>query len=206
LVLSVFVGKRLEENAEYFLEDVKKRLGGNTPELITSDEYNGYPRAIKETFGEVVVPPRTGKPGRPAGPRTVVPEELNYATVNKTRQKGRVTEVTTRVVLGTVTAVLGLLGEGKISTSYVERHNGTDRHRNARKARKTYRFSKDFETHAAMTYFTMYSYNFCWTVRTLRVKDDQGKFHQRTPAMVAGLTDHVWSLREWLAFPVCQRK
>jgi IS1 family transposase len=206
LVLSVFVGKRLEENAKYFLEDVKKRLGGEAPDLITSDEYNGYPGAIKEVFGEVVMPPRTGKPGRPAGPRVEMPEGLNYATVNKTRQKGRVSEVTTRVVLGTLAAVSALLHGGKISTSYVERHNGTDRHRNARKARKTYRFSKDFEMHVAMTYFTMYSYNFCWPVRTLRLKDDQGNFHQRTPAMVAGLTDHVWSLREWLAFPVCQRK
>ena len=65
-----------------------------------------------------------------------------------------------------------------INTSFVERQNGTDRRRNARKARKTYRFSKDWQVHEAMTYFTMYSYNFCWSVRTLRVKDEQGYWRQ----------------------------
>ena len=49
-----------------------------------------------------------------------------------------------------------------MNTSFVERQNGTDRGRNARKARKTYRFSKDWQVHEAMTYLTLYSYNFCW--------------------------------------------
>ena len=48
-----------------------------------------------------------------------------------------------------------------MNTSFMERQNGTDRGRNARKARKTYRFSKDWQVHEAMTYLTMYSYNFC---------------------------------------------
>ena len=73
------------------------------------------------------------------------------------------------------------------STSYLERQNATDRHRNARKGRKTYRFSKDWDIHAAITAFTMYSYNFCWPVRTLRVKDQAGRWQQRTPAMAAEL-------------------
>ena len=38
-----------------------------------------------------------------------------------------------------------------------------------------------------------------WPVRTLRVEDDEG-WQARTPAMAAGLADHVWSLREWLAY------
>ena len=92
-----------------------------------------------------------------------------------------------------------------MSTSYLEQHNATDRHRNARKGRKTYRFSKDWEVHEAMTYFTMFSYNFCWPVRTLRIRGERGRWQQRTPAMVAGLTDHVWSLTEWLTFPGVQR-
>jgi IS1 family transposase len=204
LVLSVFVGKRLADNAEMLLQDVKRRLAG-PPELISSDEWPGYPEVIKEVFGVEVTPPRTGKPGRPAGPRKEIPEGLNYATVHKRREKGRVVEVLTNVVMGAVAAVLALLGGRKISTSYLERHNGTDRHRNARKARKTYRFSKDFGMHRAMTYFTTYSYNFCWPVRTLRMKIGYRRYHQRTPAMTAGLADHVWSLQEWLAFPVCQR-
>ena len=61
-----------------------------------------------------------------------------------------------------------------VNTSFVERQHGTDRHRNARKSRKTYRFSKDWRVHEAMTYFTLYSYNFCWPVRTLRQRDERG--------------------------------
>jgi len=205
LVLSVFVGKRLQDNAEMLLEDVKARLAG-VPELITSDAWPGYPEVIQEVFGEEYTPPRTGKPGRPAGPRKEIPPGLNYATVHKRREKGRVVEVLTKVVMGALAVVLALLGGQKISTSYLERHTATDRHRNARKARKTYCFSKDIEMHEAMTYFTMYSYNFCWAVRTLRKKIGPRRYRQRTPAMAAGLTDHVWSLREWLAFPVCQPK
>jgi IS1 family transposase len=204
LVLSVFVGKRLQDNALMLLEDVKGRLAG-VPELIASDEWPGYPEAIKEVFGVEVTPPRTGKAGRPAGPRKEIPEGLNYATVHKRRERGRVVEVLTNVVMGALAVVLALLGGKKVSTSYLERNNGTDRHRNARKARKTYRFSKDFEMHQALTYFTMYSYNFCWAVRTLRKKTRHRRYRPRTPAMVARLTDHVWSLREWLAFPACQR-
>ncbi len=40
-----------------------------------------------------------------------------------------------------------------INTSSVERHDGTDRNRNARKVRKTYCFSKDWDVHNAMTYY-----------------------------------------------------
>jgi hypothetical protein len=203
LVLSVLVGKRLQDNAEMLLEDVKKRLDG-VPELISSDEWPGYPEVIREVFGVEVTPARTGKPGRPAGPRKEIPQGLNYATVHKRREKGRVVEVLTRVVMGALGVVLALLGGGKISTSYLERQNGSDRHRNARKGRKTYRFSKEFFMHEALTYFTMYSYNFCWAVRTLRVKVGHRRYRPRTPAMAAGLTDHSWSLREWLAFPACQ--
>jgi hypothetical protein len=86
----------------------------------------------------------------------------------------------------------------------VERHNGTDRHRNARKARDTYRFSKEAAMHDAATYFTMYSYNFCWPVRTLALKLADGHRVPRTAAMAAGLTDHVWSIREWVTLPAVQ--
>jgi hypothetical protein len=138
LVLSVFVGQRLQDNAEMLRGDVQSRPAG-VPERISSDEWPGYPAAIKEVFGAEVTPPRTGRAGRPAGPRQEVPEGLHDAAVPKRREKGRVVEVLTRVVLGALAAVLALLGGGKISTSYLERPNGTDRHRHARKGRKTYR-------------------------------------------------------------------
>ena len=56
----------------------------------------------------------------------------------------------------------------KINTSILERQRGTDRQHNARKSRKTYRFSKDWQMHEAMTYFTLYSYNFCWIANPSR--------------------------------------
>ena len=93
------------------------------------------------------------------------PPELNYATVHKTREKGRVVKVDFRVVFGTVAAVTAALASSlvsnKINTAFVERQNGTDRNRNGRKVRKTYCFSKDWNVHEAVTYFTMYTYNFC---------------------------------------------
>ncbi|WP_246523696.1 hypothetical protein [Gemmata palustris] len=88
----------------------------------------------------------------------------------------------------------------------MERHNGTDRNRCGRKVGKSYAFSKDWDAHRAATAFSYFSYNFCWPVRTLRVKSDDGRWRARTPAMAAGLTDHVWSLRDGLTLPAVQRK
>ena len=92
-----------------------------------------------------------------------------------------------------------------VNTSFIERHNGTDRNRNSRKVRKTYCFSKDWDMHEAATYFVMYSYNFCWPVRTLRTQSPDGRRHDCTPAMAAGLADHPWPLWEWITMPAVQR-
>jgi hypothetical protein len=196
--LEVVVGKRLADNAVSLLEGVRDRLGGRVPELVTSDEYAAYYEALLEVFGREEVPRPTGKPGRPRGPRVVPPEGMAYGTVHKTREGGRVVKVEERAIFGDV-------AEGGVSTSYLERQNATDRHRNARKGRRTYRFSKDWEVHEALTCFTMYSYNFCWPVRTLRQKGSDGRWQARTPAMAAGLADHVWSLEEWITLPAVQR-
>jgi len=200
----VLVGKRLLDNAVLLLQDVRGRLAG-PPELITSDEWPGYPDAIAQAFGQEVTPPRTGRPGRPAGPRVEVPGGLCHATVHKTRECGRVVRVETRVARGTAAEVEAALAGGEVSVSYLERQNGTDRHRNARKGRKTYRFSELLGMQEALTDFTMYSYNFCWPVRTLRQRTGARRYRQRTPATAAGLADHVWSLREWITFPACQQ-
>ena len=204
LVVAVVPGERTTESVAELVTEVKERLGGRTPELITTDEYAPYRGAILEAFGTEVAPPRTGKPGRPRSPYKVAPAGLNYATVHKTRKKGRVVDVVTRVIFGTAATVQAALAGSRVSRainiSFVERHNGTDRHRNARKARKTYRFSKDWWIHRAMTFFTMYSGNFCRPVRTLKA----GPGAERTPAMSAKLTDHVWTLAEWIRRPAVQ--
>ena len=125
-----------------------------------------------------VIPSRTGKPGRPHAPYKLPPAGLNYAVVAKRRVKGRVVGIGTRVVFGTIDSVAAALGRSKVSrsinTAFIERENGTDRHRNARKARKTYRLSKDWRYHEAVTYFSSYSDNFCWSVRTLAVAAPEG--------------------------------
>lgn len=209
LVVSVVPGKRTSENVQTLINDFKERTEGRIMNLMTTDEYPVYETEILEAYGETIVPPRTGKPGRPAKPYQVPPKDLQYATVHKIREKGRVVKVEQRVIFGTLIAVLAALAVSLVSTvintSFVERHNGTDRNRNGRKIRKTYGFSKDWEVHNAVTYFTMYSYNFCWPVRTLREKGSDDTWQERTPAMAAGLTDHVWPLTEWLTYPVVQR-
>jgi IS1 family transposase len=209
LVVSVVPGGRTAESVIAVVEDFKRRTGGRLMDLITTDGYSAYEEALLEAYGQTITPPRTGKRGRPRAPYKVAPQGLTYAVVEKTRAKGRVVAIATRVVFGTMAAVIAALGISKVSrainTSFVERQNGTDRHRSARKARKTYRFSKDWRQHEAVTYLTMYVYNFCWPVRTLRIKDERGRWQRRSPAMAAGLADHVWSIPEWLAFPSVRR-
>jgi len=90
----------------------------------------------------------------------------------------------------------------KVNTSFIERQNGTDRNRCSRKVRKSYCFSKDWDVHRAATCLSMYSYNFCWAVRTLKRPD--GKKGPCTPAMSAGLALHHWTIREWLQYPACK--
>ncbi len=205
LVLSVVPGRRTTESAQAVVTDTRRRTGGRAMRLITTDEYPAYEAAILDAYGVTVTPPRTGKPGRPKAPYKVPAPDLRYATVVETRQKGRVGKVDFRVVFGSELSVRAALMCSTVSrainTAFVERQNGTDRHRNARKGRKTYRFSKDWRFHEAGTYFSLYSYNFCWPVRTLRVKGERGRWQERTPAMAAGLTDHVWPMSEWLTWP-----
>jgi len=204
LVLAAIPGERTAATVQELVADVKERLGGRIPDLITTDEYAPYEGAILEAFGAEVVPPRTGRPGRPRKPYKVPPSGLNYATVHKTRKKGRVVDVVTRVIFGTAATVQAALARSAVSRTvniaFVERHNGTDRHRNARKARKTYSFSKDWWIHRAVTFFTMYSANFCRAVRTLKAESGE----ERTPAMAAKLADHVWTLAEWIKRPAVQ--
>jgi len=209
LVVSVVAGKRTEEKAHQLVQDFKERTGGRLMNLLTSDEYPAYKTAIFAAYSVEKEVPRTGRRGRPRKPEKVLPKGLTYATVHKERENNRVVKVTTRVVFGTMAMVLIALAKSLVSkvvnTAFLERHNGSDRNRNRRKVRKTCCFSKDWEVHEAMTYFTMYSYNFCWAVRTLRVEVGEGEYEQRTPAMAAGLTDHIWTIREWATYPAAKR-
>jgi IS1 family transposase len=202
LALSVVVGKRTEANACQVVYELRERTDGRPLNLITTDEYPAYAGALAAVYAE----PAPEAEGVPAAPR--LPDWLVYATVHKTRESNRVVKVEARLVYGTLVALAAALAWavlGAVSTVFIERCNGTDRGRNSRKVRKTYRFSKDWEVHRAMTAFTLYSANFCWAVRTLREEVAPKRYRQRTAAMAAGLADQVWTLKEWLLFPSTNR-
>jgi hypothetical protein len=208
LVVAVVPGARCGENAEAVVEEFKRRTGGRPMGLITSDEHRPYPEAILQAYGmEATVTP-SGLPVR--APHKVAPPSLCYATVHKVRRLRRVAEIVIRLIIGTAALLAAALKTSRVSkavnVSFLERQHLTDRHRNARKRRKTYCFSKDWEAHEAATFFTLYSYNFCWPVRTLRARSPDESWQKRTPAMAAGLTDHVWSLAELLNFPPVKRE
>lgn len=209
LVLAVIPGARSRANAEAITVAVKQRLGDAAPALITTDEAPAYEAAIETTFSEPIPPPPRRGPGRSRiVPRRRLPRRLNYAIVHKHRKNHRVVAVDQRQVFGTprglATALTASTVSRRVNIALVERRHATDRGRNARKGRRTYRFSKDWRAHEAMTYFTHYSDNFCWVVRTLRVRGEDSRWQPRTPAMAAGLADHIWSLEEWLSFPTVQ--
>jgi hypothetical protein len=89
--------------------------------------------------------------------------------------------------------VLSLFGYRQMNTSVVERHNGTSRLPNQRKVRKTLAFSKVPRYHQWMS--------FCRGHGGFRsIQDAQVQPHR--PALAARLTDHIWTVREWLLCPV----
>jgi hypothetical protein len=164
LVLAVVLGARDAEGVEEVVGEVKDRTGGRVLDLVTSDDYPAYETALLEAYGQEVTTMPTGRPSRKMVAARVPPPGMSSATVEKRREKGRLVEVITRVVFGTMAAVQAAVARSTVSrridVSFLERQNATDRHRNARKVRKTYTFSKDWRAQEAMTYFTMYSYNF----------------------------------------------
>jgi hypothetical protein len=203
LVVCVEPGARVGESVEAVIGDFKRRTEGRPMRLITSDEHRPYEGAILQAYGVEATATPSGRPVY--APHKVAPASLCYATVHKVRRLGQITSVVIRLILGTAALLAAALRasrvSGAVNVSFLERQNLTDRHHNARKRRKTYCFSKSWEAHEASTYFTLYSYNFCWPVRTLRTRSPDQSWHEQTPAMAAGLTDHVWSLAEWLKFP-----
>lgn len=213
LVLGVVFGKRGASRIKSLLKTAKEQLQNRTPSLVTSDQLSCYRTVIKQVWPalpRLEMDKRCKKRTRHKQPQRAADPTLNYAMVCKERKNGRVVSVQTKAVFGTTASVAAALTRSsashRVNTSFVERNNATDRHRNARKARRTYRFSKDWLIHQAAGYFTYYTYNFCWPVRTLaQESEDPGstvKRKPRTPAMAANLADHVWELRQWLEYPI----
>lgn len=211
LVVSMVIGPRSEENTLRLIQDFPPAAGTNyrLPALFTSDEYPTYASALMEVYGQTVIPPRSGKRGRPKRPYKVVPHDMVYATVRKERQKGKVVKVTVAQVYGTPEPACGgqqALAHSTVSrhvnTTFVERYHGTARQHNSRKARKVYTFSKALPDHEAMSWFALAYYNFCRPHGSLKLRRADGTFQRRTPVLAAGLTDHVWSMEELLNYPL----
>ena len=199
-VISMTCGKRTKENTAELIQDFASRCNdGNPPELFTTDDYPCYQDALLHAYGKWVNPERTGKPGRPKEPFQTEPD-MQYATVKQKRQGGRVVSVDTKQVYGTDDALKAALGSSSVSnavnTSFVERQNGTDRHLNARKARKTLEFSKDCEYHVWHSWLCVAYYNFCWDHSSLRVEIGDREYAHRSPMMVLGVTEDIWSVKE----------
>jgi len=212
LVLAVLVGERSEEEAIGLMARLRSRLADTCLPLLTGDSLPHYARAILQVFGVWIQPRRQGERGRFPKPRQVASEGLQYATVHKERQKGRVVAVTTHTVYGSqVQALLKPLAQ-KINTSFVERFNLTLRHLASRLHRETLCFSKEQEylvhhLHLAPAYYHFGRYHNGLRVKLPQPLPTRGngspkKWQQRTPAMAAGLTDHRRSLRKLLICPV----
>ena len=158
-------------------------------------------------FGRVSRDPvRTGRRGRP---RLVATAGLLLGQ-GITHHAGRcVVGVTRRVVRGSsvaIAAVLAATGTGTgINTAYIERLNATFRGALSPLVRRGRAIARGAGTLTAGMYLVGCAYNFCWPHDSLRVAAGAGerlKWRDRTPAMAAGLTDHRWTMREWLSRPI----
>ncbi len=190
------MGKREQSLLEALLQKVKKRVVG-TPALA-SDQLPGYEEAIVAVLGKV--PPYCGRGRPPVKKRATA--QLRYGQVIKDREQGRVVGVRERIVFGDEERTRAALG-GRVSTSGVERTNLTSRQSNGRLVRKTLSFSKKWQMLEWACAWEDLVYNFAKPVKTLRQEirgAGQRRWADRTPAMAAGLTDHVWTIRELAEF------
>lgn len=151
-------------------------------------------------------PRRTGRRGRP---RLVPTAGLLLGPVIKHRAGRCLTGVTRRVVHGTeeaIAAVLVATGTGTgINTAYIERLNATFRGALSPLVRRGRAIVRDASALTAGMYLVGCADNFCWVHDSLRVEPGAGqrrRWQERTPAMAAGLTDHCWTMREWLSQPI----
>jgi len=160
------IGRRGAWDAQHFMYDLATRLSNRVQ--LTTDGHKVYLTAVELAFGT----------------------EVDYAMLVKLYGADR-SEKEARYspaqCLGAIpTVVNGRPNRKYISTSYAERQNLSMRMQMRRFTRLTNAFSRKVENHAhAVALYFMY-YNFCRVHQTLRV----------TPAMEAGISDHVWDLRE----------
>jgi IS1 family transposase len=166
LCISYMVGGRDTGWAMDFMWDVRQRVVGRPQ--ITTDAHKPYIAAVEIAFGE----------------------NVDYAQIHKIYGSASIEDQRryspAHCIGSDMKAVIGEPDYRHVSTSYVERQNLTMRMHMRRFARLTNAFSKKVENHAHSVALHFMYYNYCRVHKTLRV----------TPAMEAGLADHVWSIEE----------
>jgi IS1 family transposase len=172
LVATWLVGNREPSAAHAFIADLGSRLANRVQ--LTTDGHTAYLTAIEAEFGRDVDYAMLIKTFGVVGSEDGSPTARRYSP-------NEVTSEEVRVVTGNPDPEL-------ISTSYVERNNLTMRMSMRRFTRLTNAFSKKVENHAAMVSLHFMFYNFA------RPHSALGK--NRTPAMAAGVADHVWTVQE----------
>jgi len=179
LVPSWLVGERTISNAFVFLSDLRSRLK-DTRIQLTTDGLRNYLTVVDGLWADDIEFAMLHKVyGRPVGE---ISPERKYSP-----------DVCTGIDVG---VIAGNPDQARISTSYVERNNLTTRMGMRRFTRLTNGFSKKIEFHAHAVSLNFMYYNFARAHQSLRVKIADGTFAKRSPAMAAGLADHVWTTWE----------
>ena len=191
------IAKTEEAIAPQLMEQIKMHQPDEKPPALATDGKGAYREAMLQTGGKV--PQYSGK-GRP--PTALKAEkDWQYLQVMKPREGSKLVRVSTKVIYGDPEEVKAVLGE---HTASIERTNLTSRQMNGRLVRKTLSFSKELRLLQAASTLEDALYNFTRPVKTLRVElanpSKQARWQQRTPAMAAGLTDHIWTAKELLHF------
>jgi IS1 family transposase/transposase-like protein len=214
LLLTIDIGDRTLAMAQRVVHQVVQVLAPGCVPLFLTDGFKEYATALLTHCGQWVQPPRRQDKGPYPKPRWMPLPQLRYAQVVKTVRRRRLVRVRHRVVFGTLMAiehVLAPLG-WQINTAFVERINLTIRQHVAAVGRRVSTLCKGEEgLRQRLPLFHVY-HNFCLPHASLRQPLPQPVptngagsaklWRPCTPAMAAGLTDHVWTLREMLLFRV----
>ena len=214
LRLSVQVGARTLAMAQAVLHHIAQVLAPGCVPLFLSDGYAHYLTAIVTHFGYWAQPPRRQARGSAPKPRWMPLPALLYAQVVKTMRRRRIVAVKHRVVFGTTAAVEHVLAAcgWHINTAFVERLNLSLRQRVAAIGRRSATPCKSKAGLCQQLVLFQVYHNFVLPHASLRQAlaepvptNGHGSakvWRPCTPAMAAGLTDHVWSLKEVLLYRV----
>jgi IS1 family transposase len=214
LLLAIDIGDRTLAMAQRVVHQVVQVLAPSCVPLFLTDGFKEYATALLTHFGHWVQPPRRQVTGPAPKPRWMPRPQLLYAQVIKTVRRRRLVRVRHRIVFGTLEAIQQVLAAcgWQINTAFVERVNLSIRQHVAAVGRRVSTLCKGEDgVRQQLALYHMY-YNFCLPHTTLRQplplpESTNGtgsakRWQPQTPAMAAGLTDHVWTLREVLLYRV----